>query len=184
MDRETKIKLITKDTSNLNQEVFYDSLIITFLKNDMFYYLVFKGRSTKPTYYYFLSESNRTESLNITKQRIKSQYEKKQKYLESKKIQGASINEGTILYSSWGYEQTNINFYLVLSRKNSVITLQEIGKNKTYEGRDYGTCTPNVDFKMGEPFQKRITKHASIKINEVEDATKYDGSKLHWSSWY
>ena len=38
MDRETKIKLITKDTTNLNQEVFYDSLIITFLKNDMFYY--------------------------------------------------------------------------------------------------------------------------------------------------
>ncbi|MCT2410011.1 hypothetical protein NZD88_20845 [Chryseobacterium antibioticum] len=184
MTRETKISEITKEAENISTETYFDTQIVKFKKNDMFYYIAFKGRSTRPSYYYFLSEPNREESLNITKARIKSNHEKKVKYLENKKIESDLISVGTILYSSWGYEQTNINFYIVLNRKNTVVTIQEIGKHKEFEGRDYGTCTPNINNKIGEPFQKRITKHASIKINEVEDASKYDGSKIHWSSWY
>jgi hypothetical protein len=55
---------------------------------------------------------------------------------------------------SWGYEQTNINFYLVVERKKSTLVLQEIGQNRTYEHQDSGTCTPNTSIIIGKSLKE------------------------------
>ncbi|WP_454058938.1 hypothetical protein [Elizabethkingia ursingii] len=95
-----------------------------------------------------------------------------------------NIQKGTILYSDWGYEQTNINFYIVLERRNSKLILQEIGQKRTYDRQDSGTCIANPEKTIGDPFEKRLTKYSSVKIDEVRRATLYRGEKLYWSSYY
>ena len=50
---------------------------------------------------------------------------------------------GSILYCSWGYDQTNVDFYLVVARKGDWLTLQPMNKKKTYTGHMSGTCTPD-----------------------------------------
>lgn len=185
MNRQTKINIYTKNASNIYREEFLNSLIITFDKDHKFYYVIFTGKRSKPSYYNSSgTKEYRTINVNAAKEKIKENHERMLKYLEGRKIEADSIQADTILYSDWGYEQTNINFYLVLTRKNSTVTVQEIGKNREFQGQDYGTCTPNKEIKIGEPFKKRITKHGTIKINEVYDASKYKGEKLHWSSYY
>jgi hypothetical protein len=37
-------------------------------------------------------------------------YERNLRFIENRKTISDTIQKGTILYSSWGYEQTNINF--------------------------------------------------------------------------
>ncbi|AZB02421.1 hypothetical protein EG359_22445 (plasmid) [Chryseobacterium joostei] len=183
--RQEVISLYTQGATNINNEDFEGNLIVTFEKLDCFYYMVFSGRKINPAYYNrTISEDSRAEKIAGIKDVLNKTAEKKKEFFDNRKKIADAIQEGTVLYSSWGYEQTNINFYLVISRTNSTVTLQEIGQNREYEGQDHGTCTPNKEILRGEPFQKRITKYASVKINEVQDASKYDGSKLSWSSWY
>ncbi len=185
MKREIRINNFTKNASDIKREVYLNSEIVTFQKEGSFYYSIFIGRSSRPSYYNTcVNGQAREEKLLGIKEIIRKDHEKRTQYFEGKKKQIETIQEGTILYSDWGYEQTNINFFLVISRNKSTVTLQEIGKHKEFYKQDQGTCTPNKESKIGEPFKRRITKYATVKINEAYDASKYNGEKLHWSSYY
>ena len=93
------------------------------------------------------------------------------------------ITQGDILSSSWGYEQTNVDYYLVLCRKNSTVTLQAIGQERTYDCGMSGKCTPDVNVKIGDIFRKRISKYSSIRIDECRRARLWSGKPMYWSSW-
>ncbi|AQX03696.1 hypothetical protein BBD32_19320 (plasmid) [Elizabethkingia anophelis] len=183
--RQLTIDSYTKEATNINNFTYLDSTIITFEKDTYYYSLIFTGRKTKPTYFNrATAEDIREVGINNIKKIILDKYEKNLSFIESKKAISDTIQKGTILYSDWGYEQTNINFYLVLERKNSKLILQEIGQTRTYERQDSGTCIANPEIKKGEPFERRLTKYASININEVQTATIYNGKPLNWSSSY
>jgi len=79
-----------------------------------------------------------------------------------------SINDikGKYFYRSWGYEQTNVNFYKVIEVKGkATAVLQEVGTKvvKNDSGRnDY--VIPDDNIKIGKPFKKRINlKHGTFK---------------------
>ncbi len=63
---------------------------------------------------------------------------------------------GSILYSSWGYDQTNIDFYLVVARKGDWVTLQPMNKTKTYNGHMSGTCVPTDVVELASTFRRRL----------------------------
>jgi hypothetical protein len=63
---------------------------------------------------------------------------------------------GSILYASWGYEQTNIDFYIVVDRKGDWVTLQPMNKTKTYDGHMSGTCTPADVVELASTFRRRL----------------------------
>ena len=68
-----------------------------------------------------------------------------------------SVKAGDIFVSSWGYEQTNIDYYQVVGIKDkSTLTLREIGA-KVVESIGYGTGrkVPSKDNFIGEAFDKR-----------------------------
>lgn len=47
------------------------------------------------------------------------------------------IEVGSIFYNSWGYEQTNIDFYQVVKVSPSSIWIRELKKTIVYEGDNY-----------------------------------------------
>jgi hypothetical protein len=63
---------------------------------------------------------------------------------------------GSILYSSWGYEQTNIDFYIVVARKGNWVTIQPMNKVKAYDGHMSGTCTPAEPVEIACTFRRRL----------------------------
>lgn len=179
------IEEIKKTKELISSEEVNNYLYHTFYNSRFYCLLIFKKSQYKPIYF---KPYEKLEKLNLFladhKKRIEDIVENEKKRKEAIKKLQETIQKGSILYASWGYEQTNINFYLVVERKKSTLVLQEIGQNRTYEHQDSGTCTPNTSIIIGKPFERRLTKYAGVKINDVYDASIYQGKKLYWSSYY
>jgi hypothetical protein len=91
---------------------------------------------------------------------------------------------GAILASSWGYEQTNVDFYRAEKIKNGWVTLQKIDAVETSDDReDYismtGRVVPVEPHKpIGDPFRRKLGEccgQISIKICSYEYASLWDG---------
>jgi hypothetical protein len=93
------------------------------------------------------------------------------------------IQAGSILYSSWGYDQTNIDFYKILSRKGKTVTMQRIGSkiidynDHCYSGRKVADDT----IVKGEVMTKRINKFGSITLNSFSFCGAWDGKPVSFS---
>ena len=104
---------------------------------------------------------------------------------------------GKIFYSSWGYEQTNIDFYKVIevSPSGKTITLQPIGsKVQEVEGFCSEYVVPDESKIKGEPLKNRRlnTSNGSgqsfVNVSTRQDWTNYayewNGKPLLQTSYY
>jgi len=99
---------------------------------------------------------------------------------------------GDILVSSWGYDQTNVDFYKVtkLSPSGKSVTVVRIKSAITEKGSMSGTSVPAVphevsDYK-GEPMTKRVnlTENGyNVTLTNYSGAYLWDG-KPRYTSWY
>lgn len=110
------------------------------------------------------------------------------------------IKVGDIFYMSWGYEQTNVDFFRVKAlRGKTQVILQEVSLNITEEkgisgmscdrkyGKDYSlvknSCFVN-DNEKGIVKKVQGTKERPfIDMTSYANAYKYDGRELY-ESWY
>lgn len=90
---------------------------------------------------------------------VKIKYNTKIKYMKINKLIPAAATgyqPGAILKDSWGYEQTNIDFYCVIKRKNSYVTLLPMTK-KIKPGSDMvNDVIPDEIIKTAKPILKKI----------------------------
>lgn len=98
-----------------------------------------------------------------------------------------SFKQGDILYSTWGYEQTNADFYLVLKTTPKTVTLQQL-ETSTDEipGKMVGKTIPIKDKPTGKPLRRKVHNHHGdefIVITNYEYAEKWDGKPIHTSSY-
>ncbi len=72
---------------------------------------------------------------------------------------------GDILYTSWGYDQTNVDFYQVIEAKGATATIRKIaGRTASSErGSDY--VVPQPGSFIGAPKKKRVQKDHPYTIN-------------------
>lgn len=148
--------------------------------------------------FYFASDERRKqwieEKYNSVKKIENRKREKINKIAEARNDFKNPFKAGDIYYDSWGYEQTNIDFYLVTEVKNKSVMLQEIGCTFCEGGKGSGMSSnvkPDITQKIGDPFIKPIqikvwngavhymlaSKHGSI--------SKYDaGDHGVYCSWY
>lgn len=146
---------------------------------------IFANRGSKPLVNYrFIDEEKKLKFASDYKNKIDKEIERQSvlntQYLKEKE----AFIEGAILYSSWGYEQTNIDFYIILSRKNDFIILQRIGSNKTFDEHDSGKCTPDVNVVLEEPIRRKISRYAHVSIDSFRSCSIYKNKPLYWSSYY
>ena len=176
-------EILLKEKKLDNSENYNNYKILTLSDDNNFYVVIFEGKKAKPIVYIRVVHSRLDSYIKEQKELILEKTNKKKSVIEAYKNKGNLIVENSILYSSWGFEQTNINFYKVLSRKGQTLELQELSQKRNYERDDSGTCTPG-DVLIGEPFKRRLTKYATININSVEYASLYDGKKMYFSKYY
>jgi len=90
-----------------------------------------------------------------------------------------SIEAGTILKSSWGYDQTNIDFYKVVSVNNGWATVAPIGQEIVEQMPVYmGEKVVPFEGKMGAKFRRKIKNFMSedyVGINSYQSASVWDG---------
>ena len=70
-----------------------------------------------------------------------------------------SLRVGDILYSSWGWEQTNIDFYQVIAIRGSAVDLRQLDQRTTEDSYMCGTTVPLPDvFKGKTPYAPPVEK--------------------------
>lgn len=126
----------------------------------------------------FISENYETQIKNKERKQAEK-LEKKERI--KKDLQDVKV--GDIFLCSWGYEQTNVNFYKLIELKNTKGVFQEIGYNHV---RETSWCSADVEIDetqiIGEPFVKML-KGASFKRNSFSYAYKVDKTKTFYTSW-
>lgn len=97
-------------------------------------------------------------------------YEREQEILEELRKAGEELKmtnetttketlaKGDICYSSWGYDQTNIDFFEVVRATEKTAWLQEIGQIRTPNGLPMqASLMPDTSVKKGEVIKRRIS---------------------------
>lgn len=147
----------------------------------------YKGRSKKASFHY-RHKSSQDRSAHAEKwinahTSITSQ---------AKQATVRDLQVGDVLTSVWGYEQTNVNYYMVtrLVGEKSV-ELVEIGRFITATDRSGGQCVPDKTKILSEPFVRRANT-SRVRIDSVQsarkaDSTLVDGIEVYtpssWSSY-
>lgn len=98
-----------------------------------------------------------------------------------------TIQVGDIYYTSWGWEQTNIDYYQVIAKNNSRVTLRQIGYEMIEQDSwASGKVVPVKDKFVGEPFNKIANFELGkpmFNISSFETAWLWDG-KAKGCSWW
>jgi hypothetical protein len=131
---------------------------------------IFIGKSTKPNAnYYYNSIEKMESSLNEYKSRANSREE----YKNEKKAKKASFNPtskvGDIFCNSWGYDQTNIDYYQIIEKPSTHYAIVRQINSKiidTTRSGDY-VVSPNKG-----SFSERYPKEIRVKIKNG-----YNGSE-------
>lgn len=83
---------------------------------------------------------------------------------------------GLILYSSWGYDQTNIDFYIVTKVSGQFATVREIEAPEKATDIMFGTKFPTLPVVLkGREFRRKF-RGAYISIESFAGAFPWDGT--------
>ncbi|TKV13905.1 hypothetical protein FDX19_01695 [Citrobacter sp. wls619] len=103
-------------------------------------------------------------------------------------FRNGTVSVNDIFVSEWGYEQTNICFYQVISlHGKSTVRIRRIAGQSviTENGRD--GCKPAPEHFIDEPLTRRINIHSgkpAIKIDDCERAYKASPDKTYYFTSY
>jgi len=144
--------------------------------------LCFVGRAVNPTWHYrFKNAEQRLAEVTKTFTNVRAWAERKAK--RKAKAKEASANHGVkvgdVFRSSWGYDQTNVDYYQVVAVGNKTATFCKIAQLSESDGFLQGNCVPATNQFIGKPFKKLIQKSSTessayIKIYSFANAYKIE----------
>jgi len=103
----------------------------------------FAGKRAKPDFYIkFGSTERREEYVNKWLDGLRKSMEDKIARRSARKEWQHSLKVGDIFKASWGYEQTNIDYYEVVAVKGKAVEVLELAQQTTETGWLQGDCVP------------------------------------------
>lgn len=172
---------------NLPLEQFHNLYIVQSNRdNENWTLSVWKGKQRKPMcHYLFSSLEKRNNYVTILKsnhlKKIQREEEAKQAEIKEQKEFATSLKTGDILVSSWGYEQTNVNYYQIVQKKGMTVIIQEIAKKITSTEYQDGEAMPLKDHFKGKPEKRRIGA-GYIRVSTFDSCHPWNG-EADYCSW-
>ena len=120
--------------------------------------------------------------------------EEERKAARKKALEVNPFQVGQLMYDSWGYEQTNIDFYQVIEVKNKSVVIQPI-QGKMIPSQGYssmaGLTAPIANSFCGEPILKKVNAmisggnpHHYLKSEHGWMSVYNKGDEGVYCSWY
>lgn len=138
------------------------------LQGDAVIAKAFRGRAAKPAWFYKFNSAADLETYIGREIESRKQHAEYKAKLKAERNQPADVAVGDIFEASWGYDQTNIDYYQVTRVIGPVtIEVRKIGAVRWETGLDQGRCVPAPDNFIGSPMRKRVQSYngeASIRI--------------------
>ena len=144
---------------------------------------VFKGTSCKPHWWYLHGSIERRETF------IESRLEDLKTVAPKTSRKSPDASEhfmvGEVLYDSWGYDQTNIDWFQVTKVKGKSIWLRPICENSS----DAGNCSdgytqPRRNEFCGEEFRKTVQPGGYVSSALRGSLYKWDGKPKYCSTYH
>jgi hypothetical protein len=88
------------------------------------------------------------------------------------------FKEGTILVSSWGYDQTNVDFYQVVKAMGAMVLIRHIASKTVREQGSSELVMPVPDKFTGPVLKRKVGgsgQYLSVSVNRSESAYIWDG---------
>jgi hypothetical protein len=151
-----------------------------------YYAIAFIGKQSKPHFHYTYRDERRREkaieeAADSRRKTLEAKEERRQERLKFKH----GLNVGDILYSSWGYDQTNIDFYevtKVIGPKFVEIRALAQKTVRSEQTADYVAPIPGRFARNSRPMKKRVKPGDSVKITSYSSAYKWDGKPKYQTS--
>lgn len=144
--------------------------------------ICFVGRAINPTWHYRFKDGQQrinevTRTFKNVAERAEYKAARKAKAAEAQANHGVKV--GDVFRSSWGYDQTNVDYYQVVAIGNKTATFCKIAQLAESNGYLQGDCVPAPNQFIGKPFKKLIQKSSAessayIKIYSFANAYKIE----------
>lgn len=136
----------------------------------------FQGKADKPNFHhYFATAEKREKHVRAFFQSIREHEQRRKDRRESRKAFAHSVKVGDIFRTSWGYDQTNVEFFEVVEIKGKHAILREIASAGEDNGHGSEKCvaqsgeflTPRYKGDdRGQPI-RRLIHDGHVKIDNV-----------------
>lgn len=181
-----------QDLAPETAEVYGDIKILRLMLGETIALKIWKGKQSKPYMFYsYKSFERREEAIEAAKRsadaRAKYRQDSKAASAENAAKAVELFQVGTLLVNSWGYDQTNVDFYQVIEVKGKTVVIKEIC-GRTVRNSDNGYMSSYVSpvkdsFKKdAKPITKRITG-TSLRMDCGSLSITHELAK-HYCSWY
>lgn len=149
--------------------------------------LAYRGRARKSAWNFgFTSTSDRDQYIERYFESLQRLEAPKRERAEALAAFRTSLKAGDILFGTWGYEQTNVDYYQVLevipSGRSVRICKLRSARQERGIGAMSGVEVPIPDAFDGQPMVKRVTPGERCKLDRAS-LSKWDGRPV-LCSWY
>jgi len=180
------------DFVDFKSDTYKDLEIQTWTTNDgKMRLVIYKGKSGKPISNFILKTvEQKNAEIDYQKRNADKRFAWKERAKEIQKNTKNIFQLGDILASSWGYDQTNIDFYEVVGITAKSIKIIKIGQSRTDENTGHYLSeyvVPDRKARGTNVMTKRIqpgTDSPFISINSFAIARKWNGTPLFQSHWH
>jgi hypothetical protein len=154
----------------------YENLGVAYVDLEKKTAIFYAGKSSKHVFYSrFLTIGDMKKKINDTFSRLMSWQDRKVERAEARKAP-TTLRVGDILDSSWGYDQTNVDFYLVTKvMGNRTVELRKVhGKIVSSSGPETRVVAVPESFADDKVLTKRVS-NGSVHLTSYSSASLWDG---------
>lgn len=149
---------------------------------------MFSGKAAKPAAHYsYRNPAEREASVRRFFESALAIAASKAKAAEERRealAKGHGLEVGHVFSSSWGYEQTNVDFYVVtklIGRR--MVELRKCACIRHDTSDVTGSVTPDSTKLVGEPIRRQVTPQGGVRITSYAYASLWDGRPERFSSY-
>lgn len=138
--------------------------------------IAFWGKSNKPLWnFYYRNQAELDKKIQGTIETRKSHIERVQQQRQERREYKHGLKEGDIMYSSWGYDQTNIDFYQVVEAGEKSVKIRKIGQKTVSSATTSDNVVAVPNSFQGPPMTKIVKPGDVVSIASYANAYKWDG---------
>ena len=139
-------------------------------------------RKNHDFHYYYPTEADRNSKLESFFDAVRTtEAEKERRKQERKNTPDHDIKQGELFYESWGYDQTNINFYQVVKTLPKSVYIREVASTVVEDLASQELVEPVSDHFIGKEMIKRVNNVGTdycLRMTSFSTAFTWSGKPL------